>query len=279
MIPVPSSQHVSSGSLSLVVHGLFIAALVFGLSWKTLPQIPVEADLWQALPAPPPPPLAEPRPITPPPVAKPTEADIALEKAKKQKLAEEIKRKQEERIQAQEKAKAEQERLEQERVEKAKAEQERLEKQRQLKEQQEKERLEKERREAARRQLEQELASEMHDQMDAESPQLKAVQDRVRAAQQTRMVKDFRDRIMSKVKGNVHLPPTLAGNPQAEFQVTLLPNGEVLRVTLTKSSGQRLYDQEVERAILKSSPLPLPADKAAAAIFRDGLALKFRPSD
>jgi colicin import membrane protein len=75
----------------------------------------------------------------------------------------------------------------------------------------------------------------------------------------------------------VRLPQKLVGNPEAVFQVTLLPNGEVLRVTLVKTSGQPVYDAEVERAILKASPLPLPGDKGAAAPFRDGLILKFRP--
>jgi colicin import membrane protein len=75
----------------------------------------------------------------------------------------------------------------------------------------------------------------------------------------------------------VRLPHRLTGNPEAVFQVTLLPNGEVVRVTLVKSSGQPAYDSEVERAILKASPLPLPPEKDAAAVFRDGLTLKFRP--
>jgi len=282
VIPVPNSQHVSSGGLALVVHGLFFVALLFGLSWKTLPQIPVEADMWQSLPSlppPPPPVVQEPEPAVTPPVAeKPAEADIALEKAKKIKLAEA-------RREAREKAQAMKERLNQERLErdkaerarmeKEKAELARLEKERALRDQQEKDRLEKEKREAIKRQFEQVLNREMHDQMTAESPQVSAVQARINA----RTIKDFRDRIIGKIRGNVRLPPTIAGNPQAEFQVSLLPNGEVLRVTLTKSSGQKPYDQEVERAILKSSPLPLPADKSVAAVFRDGLALKFRPFD
>ena len=59
--------------------------------------------------------------------------------------------------------------------------------------------------------------------------------------------------------------------------MTLLPNGEVRHAVLVKSSGQTAYDVEVERAILKASPLPLPNEKEAAAVFRGGLVLKFRP--
>jgi len=49
-------QHLSSGGLSLLVHGLFFAALVWSVSWKNPPALPVQADLWSALPEPPPPP-------------------------------------------------------------------------------------------------------------------------------------------------------------------------------------------------------------------------------
>lgn len=283
MIPIPNSQHLSSGGLALLVHGLFFAALVYGLTWKTLPQLPVQADLWVELPAPPAPapaPTARPQPLAEP--APPQPADIALEKAKQLKLAE--KRQLEEKRQAEAKAKAEQLRQENEQAEKlrqeqAKAEQERLEKERLAREQLEKERLEKELREAKRRQFEQELAKVMRDSMAAEATQMKAAQDRARAAQQVRLVKDFRERIMLKIRSNVRLPQNLSGNPEAEFQVRLLPNGEVLKVMLIKPSGLKLYDQEVERAILKSSPLPLPPDREAAALFRDNLRLKFRPQD
>ncbi|MCU0934314.1 MAG: hypothetical protein MUE86_07760 [Thiobacillaceae bacterium] len=34
----------------------------------------------------------------------------------------------------------------------------------------------------------------------------------------------------------------------------------------------------MERAILKASPLPLPPEREAAQVFREGLILKFRPS-
>jgi colicin import membrane protein len=41
-----------------------------------------------------------------------------------------------------------------------------------------------------------------------------------------------------------------------------LPTGEVLSIRMLKSSGNPAYDTAVERAILKSSPLPLPSDRS-----------------
>jgi len=66
------------------------------------------------------------------------------------------------------------------------------------------------------------------------------------------------DKIRAKIKSNVVLPSEIKGNPEAIFDVVQLPTGEVLSATLVKSSGHKLYDEAVERAILKSSPLPPP---------------------
>ncbi|MEW5786572.1 MAG: TonB family protein [Pseudomonadota bacterium] len=277
MHAAPRYQHYSSGGLALLVHGLFLAALVFGVSWKNPPALPVEADLWAALPEllpppPPPEPLVEPAPLPPPPpvVEKlPSRADIALEKARKEEAA---------RLAA-EKARLEQERKDKEKAEQARLEQDRLEKERLNREKLEQDRKEKEKKDLARRQMEQELARQMQDDLDAEGAQLRAIQERARASRQVKVINDFKHRIQAKILAYVRNPAKLTGNPEAVFQVTLLPNGEVARVTLVKSSGQPAYDSEVERAILKASPLPLPGEKEAAAVFRDGLTLKFRPQE
>ena len=78
------------------------------------------------------------------------------------------------------------------------------------------------------------------------------------------------------VRGNIVLPPDLAGNPEAVFLVAQLPTGEVLSTKLARSSGHKGYDDAVERAILKSSPLPRPE---RPEIFSRELKLTFRPKD
>ena len=84
------------------------------------------------------------------------------------------------------------------------------------------------------------------------------------------------DRIRSKIKGNVLVPSDIKGNPEAIFDVIQLPTGEVLSVQIVKSSGVKLYDDAVERAILKSSPLPKP-DRPEH--FQRELQLKFKPQE
>jgi colicin import membrane protein len=87
---------------------------------------------------------------------------------------------------------------------------------------------------------------------------------------------DWIDRVRSRIRGNIILPPDIPGNPEAIFDVVQLPTGEIIDVKLRKSSGVRAYDDAVQRAILKSSPLPKPAQ---ADLFQRSLELRFRPVD
>ena len=82
------------------------------------------------------------------------------------------------------------------------------------------------------------------------------------------------NRIQSKIKGNVILPPEITGNPEAVFDIVQLPTGEIIAAELRKSSGSRVYDEAVSRAIIKSSPLPKPDSPDQ---FQRALTLRFRP--
>jgi colicin import membrane protein len=53
----------------------------------------------------------------------------------------------------------------------------------------------------------------------------------------------------------------------------------VQSVKITRSSGNPAYDDAVVRAIQKSSPLPLPADRDARAAFVPELSFVHRPKE
>jgi colicin import membrane protein len=105
---------------------------------------------------------------------------------------------------------------------------------------------------------------------------LRALIARQQADARSKALATWTDRIRAKIRGNIILPQDIPGNPEAIFDVTLLPSGEVLTVKKRKSSGHASYDDQVERAIMKSSPLPLPDDRS---LFQRQLELKFRPQD
>ncbi len=248
MSRVQSRDGVTAGFLAAAVHGFFVLLLVLGVSWQIHDPQPVMADIWQSLPSPArpaPEPGPLPRPV-PPPQAKPEPApdnkaaEIALEKKRKIE-AEQLKRKQ--ALEAEKK-----------RLEEAKRQ----------------ELAEAKRRDELRRQEEELLRQSMEQSLAAESSQIKARAAAARHASEIdKLVARYQDMISAKIRGNTRLPDNLPGNPQVEFKLKVLPSGEIAKITLTKSSGIAAFDQAVLRGIERSSPLPLPEDRAAAERFRD----------
>ncbi|MDI6750190.1 MAG: TonB family protein [Rhodocyclaceae bacterium] len=104
--------------------------------------------------------------------------------------------------------------------------------------------------------------------------ELAALKAQQASAAQSNAMADYIAKIRGKVRGNIVLPADVKGNPEAIFEVTQLPSGEVLDVRLKKSSGNPAWDAATERAIRKSSPLPTPAQKE---LFSRTLELRFRP--
>lgn len=244
-----SRDDLTAGLLAAAVHGFFVLLLVVGVSWQIHDPQPVMADIWPSLPAPSrpaPEPAPLPRPAPPPPEARPAPepdtkaADIAMEKKKREEQAQ-LKRKQ--ALEAEKKRLADARRLEQVEA-KRRAD------------------LLREEQELLRQSLEQSLA--------AESSQLQASRAAAQRASETdKLVARYQDMISTKIRGNTRLPDNLPGNPQVEFKLSVLPSGEITKITLRKSSGNTAFDQAVLRGIEKSSPLPLPPDRTAAERFRD----------
>jgi colicin import membrane protein len=244
-------------AFTILVHAGLIAALFFGVQWKRNQPDVVEVELWssrpstaaQAAPPPPPPPepeakpepkpqpKAEPKPVPPPPV----KPDIAIKEEKK---------KPEPKPEPKPEAKKPEAKPEPKKTE------------------------------AKFPDFSKELASETaqlkarpnpNSQQLASAAGAEAAQ---RAAAGKQGMMDYAAKIRGKVRGNIVLAPNIQGNPEAIFEVNQLPSGEVLSVKLKRSSGNAGLDTAIERAILKSSPLPKPDDPA---LFQRVLEIKYRP--
>jgi colicin import membrane protein len=116
----------------------------------------------------------------------------------------------------------------------------------------------------------------LNEQKRLEEQRLRDLIARQQADARSKALAAWTDKIRAKIRGNIILPQDIPGNPEAIFDVTLLPTGELLTVRKRKSSGHPNYDDAVERAIMKSSPLPQPDDRS---LFQRQLELKFRPQD
>jgi colicin import membrane protein len=264
-----------SRALAGGMHAAFVLLLVFGVSWQKRQSEPsAVVDLWSSLPAPRPEPLPPPQPVPreepkpvpkaepkppPKPEVKPApKADIAL----KEKLEKE--RKLKEQHELEKKKQRDLERRKEDEAKKVKdQEQAELKKKEDEKRKVEKERLAQE--------AEAKRAAQENERL---AKQLAAQQ----ASAQAKLIDEYKRRIQERVQRFIVEPPGMQGNPQAEFDVVLLPGGEVLNAKLSRSSQNSAYDAAVERAILKASPLPLPPDPSLFQQFRE-LHLKIRPKE
>jgi colicin import membrane protein len=259
-----------SAALSFLVHLVLVGAIFLGVRWQSHQPQTVVVELWESPPPPPaiqapPPPAPEPPAPKPAPEPEPQieKPDIALKAPAKLKLKPETQLKPPPEPKPKPKPKPEPKPKPQPKA-KPQAKPEPL---------------------AAARAPDDEYQTRLRDELAREQATIRAEREEsemrdliARSAREsrTRALADYRAKIRGKVRGNIVLPQDIEGNPAAIFDVVQLPTGEVLSVKLRKSSGHKGYDEAVERAILKSSPLPRPEQPE---IFDRELELTFRPLD
>lgn len=300
-------------TLAVLVHAVLIGALTWGVNWKnTADQPAVEAELWAAVPtqaaaraveppAPPPPPPT-PEPIAPPPPPPPPvravqppdtrEADIAIEREKKRLEQEKKAREQQQEREKRERERKEEERrdrLEQEKKERLQKEKDKEQREKQLAEQkkaeQEKQKkLAEEKRkadEAAKRKAEAEekqLAKMREDNMRRIQGMVGATgaENATGTAQRSAGPSgSYGGKVAAKVKPNIVYPDAISGNPRAEVEVRLSPDGTIVGKRLVQPSGNKAWDDAVLRALDKTETLPRDVDGRVPS----SLTIGFRPQD
>jgi colicin import membrane protein len=252
--------------LALFAHALLVVALAFSVSWRSSTPDSVEAELWAAVPqvaAPAPPPPPPPAPVVeskpPPPAPKPVpapqaapDAQIAIERARREEEAKREEAKREER--KREAAKREAARVEAERKKQEQAEKERVEK--------EAEALEAQRQANLKRMLGQAGATAA-----GATPGT--------AAQSAGPSAGYAGRIKARIKPNIVLTETINGDPVATVEVRLAPDGTIIARKLLKSSGTKAWDDAVLRAIDKTEVLPRDVDGRVPPLIE----IDFKPRD
>jgi colicin import membrane protein len=262
--------------LAVIAHVLLLLALTWGIDWKRSSEdLAAEAELWSSVPqqaapkevqAPPPPPPA-PKVQEPPPKPVPTqrEADIALEREKKR--------------QAEAREKDRQEELERQKKLAAQKKQEELKKQ-------EQQRLAAENRkkeEAAKQKKQQEEESRKLAQLREEN--LRRIQGLAGASggptatgnaqRSSGPSASYAGRIRARVKPNIVFTDDAPGNPQAEVEVRMAPDGTIIGRRLIKPSGLPAWDEAVLRALDRTEVLPRDVDGRVPS----PIIIAFRPKD
>jgi colicin import membrane protein len=89
-------------------------------------------------------------------------------------------------------------------------------------------------------------------------------------------VDKYKALIVNAIGRNWILPENTNSSLSSQFRIRLAPDGAVLEVSLTRSSGDQLLDRSAQTAIYKASPLPVPTDVETFNLFRD-ISLTVRP--
>lgn len=254
-------------AMALGVHALLLIAIAFGVSWRSSNPAGVEAELWAAVPQiaapkpvapePTPQPVKKPEPPPPPPKAetpKQDDAQIAIEKAKREE----------------QKRKEEQQRRDEELKRQKEEQQRKLAEAEKLK----KEQADQKKREAADAAAAEKRRQEQLQRMAALAGD-GAPNSTGTAAKTAGPSASYAGRIKARILPNIVFPDSVDGNPQATVEVKAGPDGTIIGRRLLKSSGVPAWDEAVLRAIDKTEVLPRDTDGRVPPSFE----ISFRPRD
>lgn len=273
--------------------------------WSATPQA-AAPRLQEPLPEPEPEPKPEPEPTprakpTPPPPPAPDpeverrDAQIALEKKKqleKKKEAEKLKAEKEKAAKEKiAKEKAEKEKAELKRKEREKEKDEKAQKEKQAKDKAAKEKKAQEEKEREKTKAADKAKADKAEKADAaradalRQENLKRMQGMAGASggenatgsalKSSGPSASYGGRLVGRIKPNITYPGDVVGNPRAEVEVKVAPDGTILSRRIVQSSGNKAWDDAVLRAIDKTEILPKDTDGRVPPV----IVLGFRPLD
>lgn len=283
LMPRPLPGRGTGLALAVLAHALLVLALALGLNWRVSPPTAVEAELWAEVPR-----AAAPRAVEPPPTPEPPkpevkktpepratppapreaqeDAQIAVEKARREKKEREERedREQRQREEAKKKAKEEADKA----AEKLAAQ-----------------KAAKEKELAAQRKAQEEQQRDQERTAAAREAQLKRIQGLAGGSgaptssgtspQSGGPSANYAGRISARIKSNIVFSDAINGNPATEIEIRVAPDGRIMSQKLVRSSGVKAWDDAVQRAIERTEMLPRDVDGRVPP----SMQLLFRPQD
>ncbi len=221
---------------AIVVHVGFFSLIIFGVSWQVKTPTPLNAEIWRDLP-----PIngrkqstvAEIEPIKPPLIEPPApviDRPAKVQPAPVSKVDIALKKK---------------------------------------KEREEKLQQELQQREELKRTEDQKKAEDAK-KLKVEEAKIRAAEAKVRAEAEAReaalrnarqkAIDDYAGKVASLIRNRANIPESVTGRPVVEVKLRFLVGGSIFDAQVVKSSGNRIYDESVERAINGIRTWPQPDD-------------------
>lgn len=205
---------------------------------------------------------------TAPKVAPPPKKKQKVDNAADRKKQEQQKKRQQEIKRKAADAAALKQKKQQQEKDKAKAEKERLAKQTAEKERLAKQEQERQRQEEDQKKREQAFS----DQLEEERALMQAQENAVTAQSYSALIHD-------RVRQNWSPPPSARNGMLCVLSIQLIPNGQVVNVTIAKSSGNDAFDRSAQQAVRKAEQFPELRD-VSSVVFEQNFrkfTLNFRP--
>jgi colicin import membrane protein len=289
--PPPQPGTARAFVLAIIAHVLLMIALTWGINWnRESENIAAEAELWSAVPqqaapklveppavvAPPPPP-PPPQPVEqkkveapPPPAPTVKDANIAQEREKKKQ---ELAKQRAQELERQKKLEARKQ-LEQEKREQlaAKKAAQKAAEDRKKQEELAKAAKDKSKQLADAKRMEA-LRQENLKRMQGLAGATGGPTSTGTALRSAGPSDSYAGRIRARVRPNIVFTDDISGNPTAEVEVRMAPDGTITSSKIVKSSGVKSWDNAVLRALDKTETLPRDADGRV----HTPLIIEFRP--
>jgi len=111
--------------------------------------------------------------------------------------------------------------------------------------------------------------NELKNKLEAEENERQAVLAAARSARRQSEIGKYKDRIKAHVESKWITFRKVPGKISIVV-VKIIPGGEVISVVIIKSSGDKIFDRDAEKAVWNASPLPVPpADTDLINEFRE----------
>jgi colicin import membrane protein len=85
--------------------------------------------------------------------------------------------------------------------------------------------------------------------------------------------------LMARIVSQWSRPPSARNDMSCDLRLALVPTGELVSVTLVRSSGNAAFDRSAELAVRRAAPFQVPEDPAVFDAYFRSVTVTFSPND
>ena len=92
-------------------------------------------------------------------------------------------------------------------------------------------------------------------------------------------VRAYEADLMARIVSQWFRPPSVRNGMSCDLRLALVPTGELVSVTLVRSSGNAAFDRSVDLAVRRAAPFRVPEDPAVFDAYFRTVTVTFSPND